>query len=315
MVPMLRTIAYRVPLMLAIYKITNHNTDMTRELDPVQAEAYKRNPDWMTVAQRIAEQPGCEDFPIADVERILNKPGEITISTIKDDGESAFVIGAIIPDTENPFEAVVDKEMNIRLLRINSAVKDSSFGARMRAEREIAVWTEVNPSGPSTWMGAGIKSDRIILDSNAPRLDLTVGTDEVNAFFARLAERPDMQRVKPRIVGCLFQVARLALDFGAPTPTAPESLATELAQARDYYLIAQKRAEAIIRLKDALDLLSMDQGALPSPAIRYDRSLEISPLPVVRAAQKALNYPTRREAERAMTSCATVLLTLDALAK
>lgn len=314
MVPMLRTIAYRVPLMLAIYKIANHNTTMTREIDPVQEEVFRRNPDWMTVAQRIAEQPGHEDFPTADVKRILDKPGELIISTLER-REGVFAMGAIIAAKDNPFAAAVDEKGKIRALRIDSASKDSSFGSRMRAEREIAFWTELQPdSGVSTWMGAGIQRDSITLANNAPRLDLAVGADEVNEYFRVLAERPDVQEVKPRIIGSLFQVARLAMDFDAPVPTTPRSLEPELVQAIDYYMSAQRRAQTVIEAKAALDAMVEgieNQGAILTPAIHYDRPLDMPSLSSVREARRAILYPTQQEALKALSSYDVVLNTLD----
>lgn len=290
---------------------------MTRELDPVKAEAYKSNPNWMVVAQRISEQDGCGDFPMSSVEEILNNPGELIV-TPANERRGVFTIGALVASQEWPFSAVADNDGVVRSLKIEPAKREiGRSGAYMYAAREIAIATEATPSlGLATWMGPGIPTENLTLTSDIPKPGLAVGADQINEMFRLLAENPEMYQLKPRVLGALFHVARLAIDFDATVPAAPNTLYTEIVQAQAYYTEAAQRALAVQHARQALGTLisAVITQRSPRPAIFYDRPLD---LPSAQNVSDALNrlgpYPTEDEIKDALKAYREVRETLTSL--
>lgn len=291
---------------------------MSKELDSVRAEAFKKDPDWKTVAQRIAEQPGCEAFPVETVAKILNRPGELLVTTLGA-REGFFAIGAMITSRNRPFTIVSDSDNRITALKIYPETKPYASGRLMYADRDIAFSTEVGPTwGFSNWMGAGISDTAAVtLSASNPDPDLSIGIDKVNTFFEELVHTDKFNSIKDRLVGCLFQVARLALDFDAQTPVAPEELEDEVSRAKLYYAAAQDRARAIINARTALAILHdkiADRKAIPTPAIHFERPLDLPSVEDVIMAEKKLSYsPNDPELGYFLQAYREALETLDLL--
>lgn len=291
---------------------------MTKELDPVKAEAYKRNPDWMVVAQRISEQDGCADFPISSVEEILNNPGEL-ILTPGSERRGVFTIGALVASEEWPFSVVADNDGVFRSLKIGPARREiRQTGDYMYAAREIAIATEATPSlGLATWMGPGIPTESLTLTSDVPKPGFAVGADQINEMFRLLAEDPKMDQLKPRILGALFHVARLAIDFDATIPTAPSTLYPEIVQAQAYYAEATQQALAIQHARQALDKLTsaVSTQGRSQPAIHYARPLDMPSAQTVTEARNMINpQPSDGEIKAALRSYKEIRETLTSLA-
>ena len=321
-------------LMLALYEFAGHNDDMRTELDPVQKEVLRTNPDWITVAWRIQDQPGCENFPVSTVERILDKPGELIVGTVPS-REEVFSIGAIIAAKKRPFSPFIgglSEAGPITGLRIEPQGRAHLLGPKGEetgetlesarvAEREISFGLGNNGFYYPNWVGAGIGlradgSNMTILDADTPAPELAIGTDEVNAFFEKLVHEERFATRKDRLLGMLFQTARLALDFNAPTPTAPRELQTEIDMAKEYYkraqvltpTIADARTEVLV-FANALSNLRL----VPRPAIHYDEPLQLPDANTVRDMARALTWMSDSDVREAHKSYSEAIETLNAL--
>ena len=295
-----------------------HNGVMNK-FDRVRAEADKENPDWVKVAKRIAEQPGCENFPIERVEEILSKPGELLVGTLRA-REGVFAVGAMVTARDRPFRTLsVGMDNTIVALRIRPERKElSAPGRYMYGEREICFGLE--PDGIPNWMGPGIDtsgdSSMAILAPREPIPEIAVGTDNVNAFFEKLAADDRFSTAGDRLVGVLFQTARLALDFDAPVPTAPEALEAQLAQAKAYYQAAQLVARTIADTRRDLVTLEeklTDRLAMPRPAIHYDQPLNFPKPADIAKARNGFAWPSDDDVRYAIESHQEAIRTLDLL--
>lgn len=291
---------------------------MSEKLDPVRAEAFKKTPNWVVVAQRIAEQPGSEDFPVDTVEDIVDSPGELLVVPL-DAREGAFAIGAIIVAKSKPFSLVIDTDGS-NALRIEPERKSigTTPGNYMYAEREIRFSTK--PDGFRNWMATGIsETDKTILAANTPPPHFSIGAEKINRFYSDLVGAEKFSPYKDRILGSLFQVAMLAHDFEAPIPAAPRALQAELAEARDYYLNSREIARTIFDARNATDALfrrTVAQGINPRPAIHYERPLDTPSVEEIEEVQKRIygpNWPTRQALLDTLESSREALSILDSL--
>lgn len=302
--------------MLALNEITDHNWTMSKELDPIRAEAFKETPNWVTVAQRIADQPGNENFPVKAVEMIVNNPGELIVVPY-DKREGVFAIGAIIAANSKPFSLIIDADGS-NALRIEPETKRIGTSDNyMYAEREIRFSAE--PDGFRNWMAAGIaETNKTILAASTAPSQIVIGAERIKWFFDDLIG-PEQPYPKDRILGSLFQVAMLAHDFEVPIPEAPAALGAELAGARAYYLDARKRATTILAAREAIDELSKRaaaQSTIPRPAIHFERPLDTPDKEGIKKAQEMIygpNWPTRQVLQDSLRSSREALSVLDAL--
>jgi len=287
---------------------------MTRALNPVQAEVYKQNPNWVTVAERIAEQPGCETFPVGLVHKIISRPGELIVIPIEVTEETC-AIGAIIAARDRPFEPQIDGTDRITALRIAPAKKEYTKDIFMHAAREIIFSTD--NARLFNWMGAGIRSPHTTLAADIVEPSLAVGTAEVNAFFEALTRNENYSQHGDRLIGALFQTARLALDFEAPSPTSPEVLSLELAQAKRYYQTALQRVHAMQDIRSSLAMLEdlqQSQSAVPRPAIHYDKPIDLPAASDVTKMRRLIAYPpSHSDIQSALASYDIAIATLDSL--
>ena len=288
-----------------------------------QYEASKRNPDWHKTAQLIAEQSGCEDFPVDTVDDILAKPGELIVGVLPR-GEDFFAIGAIIAAKKRPFGTVLmDDDGRLVALEILSEVKEVAPGYDMIGEREISFNLRRGESGDiSNHMGPGIHSredgsNMIFLTTKTPAPELAIGTAEVNAFFEELASQERFAPYKDRLVGLLFQTAWLAVDFYAPTPTAPEVLQPEVTKAKEYYKTAQLIAQSIAETRKKIDILVEGlehHSTLSRPAIHYEQPIKFPTLAKIQEIQHSIAWPpSDSEVRHALESYGEAITILDAL--
>lgn len=305
-------------LMLVFYGHPLHNGIMTKELTPTQDAVIRGEPDYRKVARLIAEVPGHEDFPCDDVERIMNHPGELIVTTLQERG-SSFIICATIAAEHDPFMPVVNEQNDFRELKINPKSIETPRGAIVHASQEIVMSTDIEPPHHmSTWTNGYIHhSDTVTLASGNP-IELSIGTDDVSARIRALAEHKDMQRthMKSRLAGALFHVALLADEFGAPVPTLPETLHAEHAAARAYYVAAKQRAMAIIDTKSAIERLSNEatnSALIKRPDIHFERPLEDIPPERIADASRSLIHPTRDRVIAALASYKHALRIIDSL--
>lgn len=296
---------------------------MTIEYSPAQQEVFSKDPDWSKAAQLIAEQSGCENFPVSTVDKILAKPGELIVGALSY-RENFFAIGAIIAAKDQPFSPLGSRgDRGLTALRIEPEHKEYTKGHYMHAEREISFSLAPDASsGTSNWMGPGIhyrngEPNLTILAADELAPELAIGTDEVNAFFEKLVKNERLAPHKDRLVGMLFQTARLAMDFDAPTPVAPEELQPEVSQANAYYQAAQAHAQMIVSARKYIESLEEQQthrSVIPYPAIYYERPLDLPAVADIQEAKRRLaRTPTDSEIRDALRSYDKVIKTLDAL--
>lgn len=305
-------------LMLVISLCPNHNNRMIRELDPVVSEAFREKPDWIRVADLIRRQDGCAEFPVDQVRQILDNLGEIVL-TEPDIGDRWVSMSALVVDEGKPFSIVLDDDNVVRALRIEARKDDQEgLGRGLIAAREISLSTEGSPPTVTTWMGPGISRPDIITlasDRPAPRLD--IGTDAVNERFALLADTTELSRVKDRILGALFQVALLAIDFDVPSPVAPRALTEEHARAYEFYEVSAKRARAIMDARQALEYLLAQEKLVQGsdrPAIFFDRPLDGPTVDGIETALRSISWPaTDRDVQRSIDIYDKALKVLGAL--
>ena len=309
--------------MLAHYEFSAHNDVMIRgERSPAEKEVYSRNPDWSRAAWLIADQPGCENFPVSIVNKILSKPGELIVGALPH-REDSFAIGAIIAAKERPFSPLaVPNRQELMALGIQAEAKKYAEGYSMYAERSISFGlTPGTPGDIPNYMGPGIhregKSPLTVLAADEPAPELAIGTDEVNAFFQGLASEKRLAPHKDRLVGMLFQVARLAMDFNAPTPVAPEELQPEVLQAKAYYQAAQALAQRIAGIrKDLQDLEERltYRSVISRPAILFEKPLELPAVADVQELRRRFTLsPTDNEIRHALHWYGKAIETLDIL--
>ncbi|NCU37687.1 hypothetical protein EOL96_01315 [Candidatus Saccharibacteria bacterium] len=291
---------------------------MNEKFGYIQAMAYQKDPKWIEIAKAMAEQPGCEDFPVDTVQTIVENPGGLLVYPF-DAQEGVFTIGAMVIARRNSFVPVIDTS-GTWALRINSASTSMGPGNDIVAEREISFFTRDN--GLTNWVGAGLApTEKTILAADTHPTNLFIGAERITQYFNDAAENTKLGPHRHnRLVGSLFQVALLGDQFGAPKLTAPSILQPEIEEARAYYLTARERAKAMYVAMQALTRLYGEIATLetiPHPAIHYEKPLTTPTAEQVDEIKKRLfgrNWPSTQELPANLESTDRAFRILDTLA-